>query len=106
VTHLRKMMLEELQRRHYSEATYKLTPGSVTNHLCALRRKSTSVIRDIWLSPDSEPQTIPLLLDYNSSDLWLSVQGSSSVLTKYSHSLVQAAWARCIAHMTLGLIAP
>ena len=74
MTHLRKMMLEELQRRHYSEATtqryirfierfaqhfhrspdrlgpqhireyqaqlfrvHKLTPGSVTNHLCALR---------------------------------------------------------------------
>jgi integrase/recombinase XerD len=74
VTHLRKIMLEELQRRHYSEATTryylrkveafarhfqcspdrlgpqhireyqaylftkrKLSPGSVTNHLCALR---------------------------------------------------------------------
>jgi integrase/recombinase XerD len=74
VTHLRKMMLEELQRRHYSEETThryirfierfakhfhcspdrlgprhireyqaqlftvrKLTPGTVTNHLCALR---------------------------------------------------------------------
>ena len=74
MTHLRKMMLEELQRRHYSEATTRryirfierfaqhfhrspdrlgpqhireyqaqlftvrrLAPGSVTNHLCALR---------------------------------------------------------------------
>jgi integrase/recombinase XerD len=74
VTHLRKIMLEELQRRHYSEATtqryirlverlaqhfhcspdrfgtrhireyqaqlftlQKLSPGSVTNPLCALR---------------------------------------------------------------------
>src|SRR5262250_443150 len=74
VTHLRKMMLEELQRRHYSEGTtryyirhverfaryfhrppdrlgpqhireyqaqlfskQKLSPGAVTNHLCALR---------------------------------------------------------------------
>jgi len=74
VTHLRKIMLEELQRRYYSESTIdhyvrkveefvrhfhcspdrlgprhirqyqaylfthrKLSPGSVTNHLCALR---------------------------------------------------------------------
>ena len=74
MTHLRKIMLEELQRRHYSEATIryyvraverfaqhfhcspdrlgrqcireyqtqlfrvqKLSPGTVTNHLCALR---------------------------------------------------------------------
>lgn len=74
MTHLRRIMLEELQRRHYSEATTryyvrkveafarhfqcspdrleprhireyqaylftnrKLSPGSVTNHLCALR---------------------------------------------------------------------
>jgi len=74
VTHLRRIMLEELQRRHYSEATtqryirfverfaqhfhsspdrlgrqhireyqaqlftvQKLSPGTVTNHLCALR---------------------------------------------------------------------
>jgi hypothetical protein len=28
---------------------------------------------------------LPLVLDYNLNALWLSVQGSSSVLTKYSH---------------------
>ena len=81
MTHLRKMMLEELQRRHYSEATtqryirlierfaqhfhcspdrlgprhireyraqlftvHKLTPGSVTNHLCALRFRSVGLV--------------------------------------------------------------
>lgn len=81
VTHLRKLMLEELQRRHYSEATThyyiraveafardfqcppdrlgprhireyqaqlfakrKLSPGAVTNHLCALIGPS------VWLN--------------------------------------------------------
>jgi len=85
VTHLRKMMLEELQRRHYSEATtrryirfierfaqhfrrspdrlgpqhireyqaqlftlHKLTPGSVTNHLCALRFFYIQTLKRPW----------------------------------------------------------
>jgi integrase/recombinase XerD len=83
VTYLRKMMLEELQRRHYSEATtrryirfierfaqhfhrspdrlgpqhireyqaqlftvHKLTPGSVTNHLCGFRSQSPLLLPD------------------------------------------------------------
>jgi integrase/recombinase XerD len=85
VTHVRKMMLEELQRRHYSEATtqryirfierfaqhfhcspnclgprhireyqaqlftvHKLTPGSVTNHLCALRFFYIQTLKRPW----------------------------------------------------------
>ena len=85
MTHLRKIMLEELQRRHYSEATtqryirfierfaqhfhrspdrlgrqyvreyqaqlfsvHKLTPGSVTNHLCALRFLYIQTLKRSW----------------------------------------------------------
>src|ERR1700747_3928236 len=85
MTHLRTMMLEELQRRHYSEATtqryirlierfaqhfhcspdrlgprhlreyqaqlftvHKLTPGSVTNHLCALRFFYIQTLKRSW----------------------------------------------------------
>ena len=91
MTHLRKMMLEELQRRHYSEATtqryirfierfaqhfhrspdrlgpqhireyqaqlfrvHKLTPGSVTNHLCALRF--------LYIQTLKSPGALPTLL--------------------------------------------
>jgi len=90
VTHLRKMMLEELQRRHYSEATtqryirfierfaqhfhrspdrlgrqhireyqaqlftlHKLTPGSVTNHLCALRFFYIQTLKRPWSIADT-----------------------------------------------------
>src|SRR6516225_1833572 len=90
VTHLRKMMLEELQRRHYSEATTrryirfierfaqhfhrspdrlgprhireyqaqlftvdKLTPGSVTNHLCALRFLYIQTLKRPWSIADT-----------------------------------------------------
>jgi len=90
VTHLRKMMLEELQRRHYSEATtqryirfierfaqhfhrppdrlgpqhireyqaqlftlHKLTPGSVTNHLCALRFFYIQTLKKPWSIADT-----------------------------------------------------
>jgi len=85
VTHLRKIMLEELQRRHYSEGTTrnyirkveafaryfqcspdrlgpqhireyqaylftkrKLSPGSVTNHLCALRFFYIQTLKKPW----------------------------------------------------------
>ena len=88
MTHLRKMMLEELQRRHYSEGTteryirfierlakhfrcspdrlgprhireyqaqlftvHKLTPGSVTNHLCALRFLYIQTLKRSWSIP-------------------------------------------------------
>ena len=90
MTHLRKMMLEELQRRHYSEATtrrymrfierfaqhfhrspdrlgpqhireyqaqlftvHKLTPGSVTNHLCALRFLYIQTLKKPWSIADT-----------------------------------------------------
>src|ERR1700694_244351 len=90
VTHLRKIMLEELQRRHYSEATtqryirlverfaqhfhcspdrlgtrhireyqaqlftvQKLSPGSVTNHLCALRFFYIQTLKRPWSIADT-----------------------------------------------------
>jgi hypothetical protein len=90
VTHLRKIMLEELQRRHYSEATtqryirlverfaqhfhcspdrlgrrhireyqaqlftvQKLAPGSVTNHLCALRFFYIQTLKKPWSIADT-----------------------------------------------------
>jgi integrase/recombinase XerD len=90
VTHLRKMMLEELQRRHYSEATthyyirhverfarhfhrspdrlgpqhireyqahlftkQKLSPGAVTNHLCALRFFYIQTLKKPWSVADT-----------------------------------------------------
>lgn len=90
MTHLRKMMLEELQRRHYSETTTqryirfierfaehfhcapdrlgpqhirqyqaqlfsvrKLAPGSVTNHLCALRFFYIQTLKRPWSIADT-----------------------------------------------------
>ena len=90
MTHLRKIMLEELQRRHYSEATtqryirlverfaqhfhcspdrlgtrhireyqaqlftvQKLSPGSVTNHLCALRFFYIQTLKRPWSIADT-----------------------------------------------------
>ena len=90
MTHLRKLMLEELQRRHYSEATthyyirhverfarhfhcspdrlgpqhireyqahlftkQKLSPGAVTNHLCALRFFYIQTLKKPWSIADT-----------------------------------------------------
>src|ERR1700756_6063100 len=90
MTHLRKIMLEELQRRHDSEATtqryirlverfaqhfhgspdrlgtrhirqyqaplftvQKLSPGSVTNHLCALRFFYIQTLKRPWSIADT-----------------------------------------------------
>ena len=90
MTHLRKIMLEELQRRHYSEATtryyirhverfaryfhcapdrlsprhireyqaqlfstQKLSPGAVTNHLCALRFFYIQTLKKRWSISDT-----------------------------------------------------
>ena len=90
MTHLRRIMLEELQRRHYSEATTryyirkveafaryfqcspdrlgrqhvreyqaylftkrKLSPGSVTNHLCALRFFYIQTLKRPWSIADT-----------------------------------------------------
>jgi integrase/recombinase XerD len=90
VTHLRRIMLEELQRRHYSEATTryyvrhveafaryfhcspdrlsrqhireyqaylftkrKLSPGAVTNHLCALRFFYIQTLKRPWSIADT-----------------------------------------------------
>src|ERR1700680_572322 len=90
MTHLRKIMLEELQRRHYSEATtryyiraverfaqhfhcppdrlgprhireyqaqlftvQKLSPGAVTNHLCALRFFYIQTLKKPWSIADT-----------------------------------------------------
>ena len=90
MTHLRKIMLEELQRRHYSEATTryyirkveafvryfqcapdrsgrqhirecqaylfskrKLSPGSVTTHLCALRFFYIQTLKRPWSITDT-----------------------------------------------------
>jgi hypothetical protein len=102
VTHLRKIMLEELQRRHYSEGTThyyirhvdrfarhfncfpdrlgpqhirqyqaylftkrKLSPGSVTNHLCALYIQTLKRAWSIANTTDADPQV--------SSRIWLCV---------------------------------
>jgi integrase/recombinase XerD len=90
VTHLGRIMLEELQRRHYSEATTryyiraveafarhfqcppdrlgprhireyqaqlftkrKLSPGAVTNHLCALRFFYIQTLKQPWSIADT-----------------------------------------------------
>ena len=90
MTHLRKIMLEELQRRHYSEGTTryylrnveafaryfrcppnrlgpqhireyqaylftkrKLSPGSVTNHLCGLRFFYIQTLKKPWSIADT-----------------------------------------------------
>ena len=90
MTHLRKIMLEELQRRHYSESTtryyirdverfaqhfncspdrlgpqhireyqaqlfskQKLSPGAVTNHLCALRFFYIQTLKRPWSIADT-----------------------------------------------------
>jgi integrase/recombinase XerD len=90
VTHLRRIMLEELQRRHYSQATtqhyvrfverfaqhfhcspdrlgpqhireyqaqlftvQKLSPGTVTNHLCALRFFYIQTLKKPWSIADT-----------------------------------------------------
>ena len=90
MTHLRKIMLEELQRRHYSQATtqryirlverfaqhfhsspdrlgrqhireyqaqlftvQKLSPGGVTNHLCALRFFYVQTLKKPWSIADT-----------------------------------------------------
>ena len=90
MTHLRKIMLEELQRRHYSEATtryyiraverfaqhfhcspdrlgtrhireyqaqlftvQKLSPGTVTKHLCALRFFYIQTLKRPWSITDT-----------------------------------------------------
>jgi integrase/recombinase XerD len=90
VTHLRKIMLEELQRRNYSQATTryyiraverfarhfhcspdrlgpqhireyqaqlfakrKLSPGAVTNHLCALRFFYIQTLKKPWSIADT-----------------------------------------------------
>lgn len=90
MTHLRKIMLEELQRRHYSEGTTryyirhverfarhfncspdrlgpqhireyqaylftkrKMSPGSVTNHLCALRFFYIQTLKRSWSITDT-----------------------------------------------------
>lgn len=90
MTHLRKIMLEELQRRHYSEATTryyvraveafarhfqcspdrlgprhireyqaqlfakrKLSPGAVTNHLCAVRFFYIQALKKPWSIADT-----------------------------------------------------
>ena len=99
MTHLRKIMLEELQRRHYSEATtryyiraverfaqhfhrspdrlgrqhireyqaqlftvQKLSPGTVTNHLCALRFFYIQTLKRPWSITDTPypKKTAPL----------------------------------------------
>ena len=90
MTHLRKIMLEELQRRHYFEATTryhiraveafarhfqcppdrlgarhiqeyqaqlftkrKLSPGAVSNHLCALRFFYIQTLKKPWSIADT-----------------------------------------------------
>ena len=90
MTHLRRIMLEELQRRHYSQATtqryirfverfaehfhsspdrlgrqhirecqaqlftvQKLSPGTVTNHLCALRFFYIQTLKKPWSIADT-----------------------------------------------------
>ena len=90
MTHLRRIMLEELQRRHYSQATTqhyirfverfaqhfhcspdrlgrqhireyqaqlftvrKLSPGTVTNHLCALRFFYIQTLKKPWSIADT-----------------------------------------------------
>jgi integrase/recombinase XerD len=90
VTHLRRIMLEELQRRHYSESTtryyiraverfarhfrcppdrlgrrhireyqaqlfakQKLSPGTVTNRLCALRFFYIQTLKKPWSVADT-----------------------------------------------------
>jgi integrase/recombinase XerD len=100
VTHLRKIILEELQRRHYSDGTTryyirhveafaryfrcspdhlgpqhireyqaylftkrKLSPGAVTNHLCALRFFYIQTLKRPWGIADTPyPHRLPTIL--------------------------------------------
>jgi site-specific recombinase XerD len=106
MTHLRKIMLEELQRRHYSEATtryyiraverfaqyfhcspdrlgtrhireyqaqlftvQKLSPGTVTDHLCALRFFYIQLLKRPWSITDTpypkKTHRLPTILSHD-----------------------------------------
>ena len=127
MTHLRKMMLEELQRRHYSEATtqryirlierfaqhfhcspdrlgprhireyqaqlftvHKLTPGSVTNHLCALRLLYIQTLKRPWSIADTPyPKKRYRLPTITAADRWRSSNDSPQ---RNSNSVLHLPW--------------
>jgi integrase/recombinase XerD len=124
VTHLRKIMLEELQRRHYSEATTtyyiraveafarhfqcspdrlgprhireyqaqlftkrKLSPGAVTNHLCALRFFYIHTLKKPWSIADTpypkKAHRLPTILSQKEV-----TQLIDAALTPFHHTLL------------------
>ena len=124
MTHLRKIMLEELQRRHYSEATTcyyiravelfarhfqcspdrlgprhireyqaqlftkrKLSPGTVTNHLCALRFFYIQTLKKPWSIADTpypkKAHRLPTILSQEEV-----AQLIDAALTPFHHTLL------------------
>jgi len=131
VTHLRKIMLEELQRRHYSEATTRsylrkveafarhfhcspdrlgpqhireyqaylfthrrLSPGSVTNHLCALRFLYIQTLKRPWSIADTPyPQKthrLPMILSQEEV-----AQLIDAACTPFHRTLLMTLYATC-----------
>ena len=56
MTHLRKIMLEGLEEAQLF-TVQKLAPGSVTNHLCALRFFYIQTLKKPWSMADTRQST-------------------------------------------------
>ena len=137
MTHLRKIMLEELQRRHYSEATIayyirkveafaryfhcppdrlrpqhireyqaylftkrKLSPGSVTNHLCALRFFYIQTLKKPWSIADTpypkKVHRLPTIL--SQEEVGQLIDAAS---TPFHHTILMALYATGIRNAEL-----
>ena len=129
MTHLRKIMLEELQRRHYSEGTtryyvrhverfarhfncspdrlgpqhireyqahlftkQKLSPGAVTNHLCALRFFYIQTLKKPWSITDTpypkKAHHLPTIL--SQEEVALLIDAAS---TPFHHTILMTLYA-------------